>query len=247
MTYSELSVLSKSLQVYGELDFTNYCEFLLPSHGDGVEQKAVPQSMWNVERLNYDDYSVNLRHLSEGSVDYSIALGVFGHVDFFWELFAEMARVTRDGGVLLVGTALGGKVNRSPIDSWRFYPDAAYSLARYATSKGIRVNVEETFVLDTGNGDPDGNRWIGVFRIGSLNRVPVARVYEFFPHVFASSPETVDSRSEFHVNAESKLIALTNENFTLKSELESIQLSRSWKLISFAKKVRSKVASLFRR
>jgi len=73
---------------------------------------------------------------NNASVDIVISGQTFEHVEFFWLLFAEMARILKADGWLFLITPSAGPVHRYPVDCYRFYPDAYNALAKYT---GIRL------------------------------------------------------------------------------------------------------------
>ncbi len=76
--------------------------------GRGVDEIA------NVEALPYPDASF-------GTV---LALETFEHVAHFWRGFAEIRRVLRPDGVLLVSSPFYFHIHPHPNDYWRFTPEA---------------------------------------------------------------------------------------------------------------------------
>ncbi len=76
--------------------------------GPGVDLVA------SVERLPFAD----------GSVGTVLALSTFEHVRRFWRGFAEVRRVLRPDGALLVSCPFNVRIHHHPCDYWRFTPDA---------------------------------------------------------------------------------------------------------------------------
>jgi SAM-dependent methyltransferase len=76
--------------------------------GPGVDLVA------SVERLPFADASV-------GTV---LALSTFEHVRRFWRGFAEVRRVLRPDGALLVSCPFNVRIHCHPSDYWRFTPEA---------------------------------------------------------------------------------------------------------------------------
>lgn len=83
-----------------------------------------------------DDPSVDLSldgtctlPLPDRSFDVVLSGQTFEHVGTFWKLFAEMARVVTDDGVIIVAAPSAGPVHRYPVDCYRFNPDSMQSLA----------------------------------------------------------------------------------------------------------------------
>ncbi len=89
--------------------------------GKGVDQVA------NVEALPFADNTF-------GTV---LALSTFEHVRRFWLGFAEVARVLKPGGALLVSCPFHFHVHAYPSDYWRFTPEALESLLDEHYAEGI--------------------------------------------------------------------------------------------------------------
>ena len=83
-----------------------------------------------------------------------VSTSCFEHDPLFWLTFLEMARVTAPGGYIYVNSPSDGAVHRYPLDCWRFYPDAAYALAAWASRKGVNLTVLEAFVAP-----PEADVW----------------------------------------------------------------------------------------
>jgi hypothetical protein len=58
-----------------------------------------------------------------------------------------MIRVIKPGGHLYLSVPSNGKYHSHPYDNWRFYPDAALALQRWAERQGSAVALVESFVL----------------------------------------------------------------------------------------------------
>jgi SAM-dependent methyltransferase len=96
-------------------------------YGDNVDVIYKPNMTWPFE--------------SDDVFDVIISSSTFEHMDFFWEMFLEMAASLKSNGFMLVSVPSNQEIHRYPIDSWRFYPDAAYSLARWAKRHGHNLEV----------------------------------------------------------------------------------------------------------
>src|SRR5262249_54788191 len=62
--------------------------------------------------------------LADGSAGTVLALSTFEHVRRFWRGFAEIGRVLRPGGALLVACPFYFHIHPHPDDYWRFTPSA---------------------------------------------------------------------------------------------------------------------------
>jgi SAM-dependent methyltransferase len=74
---------------------------------------------------------------ADASVGTALALSTFEHVERFWLGFAELRRVLRPGGALLVSCPFYFHIHHHPRDYWRFTPDALESLLADYPSKII--------------------------------------------------------------------------------------------------------------
>src|SRR5262249_7540605 len=81
----------------------------------------------DVENLSFPDASF-------GTV---VALSTFEHVPRFWRGFAEIARVLRPDGALLVACPFFFRIHNFPNDYWRFTPEALELLLEDYPSKII--------------------------------------------------------------------------------------------------------------
>jgi SAM-dependent methyltransferase len=82
--------------------------------------------------------------IADGCFDLCLSASTFEHNPFFWITFAEVARVTRPGGLALIIAPGAGHVHRYPYDCWRFYPDSWGALC---TMTGMEL-VESYFETD---------------------------------------------------------------------------------------------------
>src|SRR5262249_6508654 len=71
----------------------------------------------------------------DGSVGTVLALSTFEHVRRFWQGFAEVRRVLRPDGALLVACPCYFHLHAHPHDYWRFTPDALKLLLEEYPSK----------------------------------------------------------------------------------------------------------------
>jgi SAM-dependent methyltransferase len=73
--------------------------------------------------------------LADGSVGTVIAMNTFEHVARFWRGFAEVRRVLRPDGALLVSCPFYFHIHSFPSDYWRFTPQALHVLLEDYPSK----------------------------------------------------------------------------------------------------------------
>jgi hypothetical protein len=76
---------------------------------------------------------------ADESIDIVISGQVIEHVEFFWLLFAEMIRVLRRDGILILIAPSSGPIHRYPVDCYRFYPDAYRALAKLANCEVVEI------------------------------------------------------------------------------------------------------------
>jgi SAM-dependent methyltransferase len=95
--------------------------------------------------------------------DMIVSTSCFEHDSMFWLTFLEALRVLAPGGLLYINAPSNGLYHAHPVDNWRFFPDAAMSLAVWARRSGVEVELLESF---TGAREPNGlwNDYIMVFR-----------------------------------------------------------------------------------
>lgn len=90
----------------------------------------------NVDVVLKDSYELPF---ADGSLDIVISGQAFEHVEFFWLLFAEMVRVIKLDGLIILIAPSAGAIHRYPVDCYRFYPDAYRALAKYCHCHLIEV------------------------------------------------------------------------------------------------------------
>ncbi len=80
---------------------------------------------------------------ADGSVDVVLSGQMLEHCEFFWLTFAEMMRVLKPSGYLILIAPSAGPIHRFPVDCYRFYPDAYRALAKYVNCRLIEVWLDE--------------------------------------------------------------------------------------------------------
>lgn len=134
---------------------------LCPSHLDYVGLDLEPGI--NVDIVMNDPYVLPL---GDGCADIVLCTSVFEHCDFFWELFEQILRVLKPGGLIYVNAPSNGYVHRHPVDCWRFYPDSGVALAQWGQRRGHDVALLESFITDedqSENPEEIWNDFVGVF------------------------------------------------------------------------------------
>jgi|SRR5579871_198552 len=115
----------------------------------------------NVDVVAQDPYKLEF---SDGHADIVMSTSTLEHVEFFWLLFTEMARVTKTNGLIYLNVPTAGPYHPCPVDCWRFYPDAGAALERWSVRSGMPVKLlyghvtEFTFTDEEGN-IVSGDQW----------------------------------------------------------------------------------------
>ncbi len=94
----------------------------------------------NVSIMLQDPYAFPL---PDRSADIVISGQAFEHIEFFWRTFAEMVRVLKPDGVIVLIAPSAGPEHRYPVDCYRFYADAYRALANSAKIKLLEVWCDE--------------------------------------------------------------------------------------------------------
>ena len=82
---------------------------------------------------------------ADGSVDYCVSSSVMEHCEMFWLLFIEILRILKPDGLFYMNAPSNGKFHRFPVDCWRFYPESANALVRWAVRCGYSPAVLESY------------------------------------------------------------------------------------------------------
>jgi SAM-dependent methyltransferase len=118
-----------SYQVEGQNDALSLRRLFPGRRYTGLDMRPGPgvDCVGNVEHLPLPDQSV-------GTV---IAMNTFEHVRRFWQGFAEVHRVLRPDGFLVVSCPFFFRIHNFPHDYWRFSPQALQTLLDDYPSKLI--------------------------------------------------------------------------------------------------------------
>lgn len=100
--------------------------------------------------------------IDSNSVDIVVSVSTFEHIEFFWETFSEVLRILKPNGLFFLNVPASGPFHRHPIDSWRFYPDAASSLVKWGKQKGFNAELLESFTHDYSNNEAT-NDFVAIF------------------------------------------------------------------------------------
>lgn len=93
-----------------------------------------------VDLILRDPYHIPL---PDASIDIVVSGQMLEHCELFWLAFAEMVRVLKPDGLLILIAPSAGPIHRYPVDCYRFYPDAYAALARYAGCRLYQVWLDE--------------------------------------------------------------------------------------------------------
>lgn len=74
----------------------------------------------NVDVVQDDPYELPFL---DGNFDLVISGQTLEHVPFFWKLLAEMGRVLKESGLLILAVPSAWPEHKYPVDCWRWLPD----------------------------------------------------------------------------------------------------------------------------
>jgi hypothetical protein len=67
-----------------------------------------------------------------------------------WRSFLEMVKLTKPEGFIYINAPSNDLSMLTPLDCWRFYPDAGKSLEKYASYKSDVILIERALFLKKG-------------------------------------------------------------------------------------------------
>lgn len=117
----------------------------------GVDQAAGP----NVDFVLSDPHTLPF---SSSSYDVIISGQAFEHMEFFWLVATEVARVMKPGGLFFLIAPSKGHEHRYPMDCWRYYPDGYAAIGRWA---GLETLEAKSDLADPAS---DWGDTVGAFR-----------------------------------------------------------------------------------
>jgi SAM-dependent methyltransferase len=100
---------------------------------DFADEKGVDVVLDDPYKLPFDD----------DSIDVVVSSSCFEHSEMFWLTFLEICRVMKPSGIFYLNAPSNFFFHRYPVDCYRFYPDSANALAKWA-----RRNKYNTCVLE---------------------------------------------------------------------------------------------------
>ena len=95
-------------------------------------------------------------HVENNSFDIVFACNVLEHVRRPWLWVAELARITKPGGIVALVAPITIQYHRAPVDCWRVYPQGARALMEDAGLERIFARIKQ---LD--DSPQNGNDQIG--------------------------------------------------------------------------------------
>ncbi|MES2144454.1 MAG: class I SAM-dependent methyltransferase [Pseudomonadota bacterium] len=124
----------------GALDVNGSLRSLAPADCSYVGADFAPGN--GVDVILQDAYALPFE---PNSFDICVSSSCFEHAEFFWLAFTEVMRILKPHGLFYMNSPSNGKFHRYPVDCWRFYPDSAAAMARWARRMGYAPKVLECF------------------------------------------------------------------------------------------------------
>jgi SAM-dependent methyltransferase len=166
---------------------------------------------------------------ADSTFDLVISSSVLEHDPAFWISIPEMARVMKSSGFIYINAPSNGPIHRYPVDSFRFYPDAAQSFLSLIRSEKPDANLVEAFTLKQDPGSP-WNDFVCVFSGGSQT-APSSKLYESesVTNLFIDGEFIHGS---FREETEDQLaLTLANQHaHSLEQTIYAIKSSLSWRI-----------------
>ena len=121
----------------------------------GLDHESGP----NVDIVHGSDWP-----LQNEEYDIIISSSCFEHDDFFWITFLRLANSLKPGGFIYLNLPSTAPVHRFPVDNWRFYPDSAQALLKWAQHNGILLHLLHSSTLPSNSSE-------STFRAGDINMI----------------------------------------------------------------------------
>lgn len=93
----------------------------------------------NVDIVLSDPYRWPIK---DCSYDVVISGQKLENVEWFWEVMREVSRVLKPGGIVCIIVPSSGFEHRSPVDTYRFYPDGLRAMSKWAGLEVIEANTD---------------------------------------------------------------------------------------------------------
>jgi glycosyltransferase involved in cell wall biosynthesis len=162
--------------------------------------------------------------------DAVVSSSCFEHDPMFWVTFMQVVRVTKTGGFIYINAPSNGSYHTVPFDNWRFYPDAALSLVKWASQNGHQVELLESFIAKRQR--DVWNDCVMVFCKGLKSKTGHRRIVDVLPGAYnirRSATGDVENR-QIHTEdmllldeAKARFDAREREVARLTSEARSLQ------------------------
>jgi SAM-dependent methyltransferase len=119
-----------------------------PKHYDYIGLDYAPAK--GVDIVLVDEYKFPL---SDRIADMVVTSSCFEHAEMFWLTFLEGMRILKPNGLFYLNAPSRGEYHAYPQDCWRFYPDSAKALLKWAQRNGYNCIIEYAKTLDNHWGD----------------------------------------------------------------------------------------------
>jgi SAM-dependent methyltransferase len=179
--------VERFISTYVNNDFKTIVEIGSKSYqGDFTFKSIIPSNLkyigvdfqpgLNVDIVLDDPYIIPI---PDNSVDYVLSSSCFEHSEFFWLSFNEVMRILKPGGLFYLNAPSNGAFHRYPVDCWRFYPDTAVALSKWAKRNNIECEVLEQYTSLKEN--DIWNDYVAIFIKGSnyISNYPNRIIYNF--------------------------------------------------------------------
>lgn len=141
----------KFFELYWQTEFTSILDVGSLDVNGSLRTYAPPEAFYTgidliagngVDLVLDDPYKYPF---ADGTIDMVVSTSCFEHDEMFWLTFLEMARVVSERGFVYINAPSRWSYHHRP-DRWRFYPDAASALEKWAQRNGSPVRMVETFL-----------------------------------------------------------------------------------------------------
>ena len=223
----KIRILDIGSKIYGE--HKSYADILKNANVEYVGLDL--EKGRNVDIVPDNVYLWN--EIEDESFDFCISGQTFEHNPFFWITFAEIARVLKQDGKVLIIAPGRGIVHRYPVDCWRFYPDSWQSLCVYT---GLTLD-ESLFEEYQFNRVEEGAEWCDSCVVAHKPRFSSSNESEIFYGQLAKIASTLPSNfNEASSPIEKPLVSLSSYKKQVERPL-LFSLSKRLRLKGFVKRI----------